>query len=141
MGSSSGVYLNFYNQPSKEYDLKLSLSVRVEGMGKELAPHYDTAFFEHHADGSRRSAAAVIPLVNALVKPASILDVGCGVGTWLSEWASRGVTDLLGLDGDYVDRAALQIPLSSFCAMDLQRPSSLNRKFDLVESLEVVEHL
>lgn len=110
-------------------------------MTGELAQLYDTAFFEDHAGGSYRSAAVIVPLVNKLVRPSSVLDVGCGVGTWLSEWASQGVSDLLGLDGDYVDRTAIRIPSTSFRPVDLQSPFSLDRKFDLVESLEVAEHL
>jgi|ERR1035441_8566446 SAM-dependent methyltransferase len=110
-------------------------------MTQELARLYDTKFFEDHADGVRRSAAVVVPLVNKLVRPRSVLDVGCGVGTWLSEWVSQGVTDHLGLDGDYVDRAALQVHSTNFRSMDLRSPFSLDRQFDLVESLEVAEHL
>jgi 2-polyprenyl-3-methyl-5-hydroxy-6-metoxy-1,4-benzoquinol methylase len=68
--------------------------------GKELGGEYDPPFFENHAAGSRNSAAVVVPLVNKLVQPKSVLDVGCGVGTWLSEWADQGVTDFLGLDGE-----------------------------------------
>jgi SAM-dependent methyltransferase len=109
--------------------------------GKELGQEYDPLFFEDHAAGSRNSAAVVVPLINKLVQPKSVLDVGCGVGTWLSQWADQGVTDLLGLDGDYVDRAALQIPASNFRSVDLQSSFSLGRQFDLVESLEVAEHL
>jgi SAM-dependent methyltransferase len=109
--------------------------------GEKLGQQYDTAFFEDHAAGSRRSAAVVVPLVNDLVRPKSVLDVGCGVGTWLSEWANQGITDFLGLDGDYVDRAALQVSSDNFRSTDLRSPFSLGRQFDLVESLEVAEHL
>lgn len=109
--------------------------------GKELDREYDPVFFEDHAAGSRNSAAVVVPLVNKLVQPKSVLDVGCGVGTWLAEWAGQGVTDHLGLDGDYVDRTALQIPATTFRSADLRSPFSLGRQFDLVESLEVAEHL
>jgi len=55
-----------------------------------LAPHYDGTFFERLAHGARPSAAAVIPLVSKLASPASVLDVGCGVGSWLAEWISAG---------------------------------------------------
>jgi SAM-dependent methyltransferase len=83
----------------------------------------------------------VIPLINKLVQPNSVLDVGCGVGTWLAEWERQGVTDIVGLDGDYVDRTALQIDPGKFTPTDLAKNFSLRRTFDLVECLEVAEHL
>ena len=110
-------------------------------MPQELAPHYDGTFFERLAHGARPSAAAVIPLVIKLARPGSVLDVGCGVGSWLAEWISAGVPDVLGLDGDYVDRAALGVPAANFRSADLSHPFSLGRRFDLVQSLEVAEHL
>jgi SAM-dependent methyltransferase len=110
-------------------------------MAERLAPQYDTKFFKGQSHGSRRSAAVVVPLVNELVRPKSVLDVGCGVGTWLAEWASQGVSDLCGLDGEYVDEAMMQIHSANFKAVDLRSPFSLDRRFDLVQSLEVAEHL
>ena len=67
--------------------------------------------------------------------------VGCGEGAWLAAWKALGVMDIVGLDGDHVDRARLRIPAKSFQATDLRSEFRLGRRFDLVESLEVVEHL
>jgi SAM-dependent methyltransferase len=76
-----------------------------------------------------------------LVQPKSIVDVGCGDGTWLSVFRELGVRDVVGLDGDYVDRRLLQIPQDQFRAMDLSSQFGLPRAFDLAVSLEVAEHL
>jgi SAM-dependent methyltransferase len=110
-------------------------------MTDDLSKHYGARFYEAYGDRSRQSAAVVIPIVNKLVRPQSVLDVGCGVGSWLAEWVSEGVTDVLGLDGEHVDRMAMKIEPSRFRAMDLSRPFTLGRTFDLVQSLEVAEHL
>jgi SAM-dependent methyltransferase len=110
-------------------------------MARALTQRYGAAFFDGQSSGSRRSAEVVVPLVNGLVRPGSVLDVGCGVGTWLAEWVSEGVTDVIGLDGGYVDRAAMQIQPAKFRPADLRNPFSLGRRFGLVESLEVAEHL
>ncbi len=110
-------------------------------MSAQASTVYTSAFFDELASGTRESARAVVPLVNELVRPSSVLDVGCGVGTWLSEWGSAGVSDVRGIDGDYVDRTALQLSSDKFTPIDLGRPFSLGRKFDLVQTLEVAEHL
>jgi SAM-dependent methyltransferase len=102
---------------------------------------YTPAFFDELTHGTRESARTVVPVVNELVRPASVLDVGCGTGTWLSEWSRAGVSDVVGIDGDYVDRTVLQVPAGRFTPADLSQPFSLERKFDLVQSLEVAEHL
>lgn len=82
-----------------------------------------------------------MPSVLNLTRPSSVIDVGCGTGTWLSVFASHGVADFLGVDGDYVDRTLLEIPADKFLPYDLSQPLALERQFDLVVSLEVAEHL
>jgi Methyltransferase domain len=77
----------------------------------------------------------------AAIQPSTAIDVGCGVGTWLSVLAENGVADVWGIDGDYVDRTLLQIPLERFLPHDLTMPIQLERRFDLVLCLEVAEHL
>jgi SAM-dependent methyltransferase len=75
------------------------------------------------------------------VQPRSVIDIGCGIGTWLRAFMEAGVDEVVGVDGDYVNRAQLMIPHSSFYAHDLEQPLRLERKFDLALSLEVGEHL
>jgi len=77
--------------------------------------------------------SVVVPILINLVKPASVLDVGCGIGTWLSVFNKEGVMDYFGIDGDYVDRELLSgfIDPDHFKAVDLSGPFDLKRKFDL----------
>jgi len=80
-------------------------------------------------------------MVLDLVEPASVIDIGCGIGNWLAVFREQGIEDLLGIDGDYVEEDQLLIPPDWFLAFDLTRPIHLERRFDLVVSLEVAEHL
>jgi 2-polyprenyl-3-methyl-5-hydroxy-6-metoxy-1,4-benzoquinol methylase len=69
------------------------------------------------------------------------VDLGCGVGTWLRVFQEHGIQDVLGIDGDYVDRSALDIAEACFRSTDLSRPLEIERQFDLALCLEVAEHL
>ena len=102
---------------------------------------YQKDYFQWLQVGSLRSAKIVIPYVLDFIKPNSVVDIGCGVGTWLSVFQEKGVKDIVGIDGDYVDQNMLHIPQNAFIALDLTKPIKLNREFDLVVSLEVAEHL
>ncbi|WP_414528408.1 class I SAM-dependent methyltransferase [Nodularia chucula] len=102
---------------------------------------YTQNFYQSQRAGSRLSAEAVVPLVIELTQPKSLVDIGCGVGTWLSVFQDFGIEDYLGIDGDYVDVNMLEIAPSKFICFDLKQPLEIERKFDLVVSLEVAEHL
>jgi SAM-dependent methyltransferase len=103
-------------------------------------PTYDPAFFEMVRRDSRQSAQLVVPKILELFQPTSLLDVGCGTGEWLDEFSKQGVTNYLGIDGDYVDSGQLSIPKDRYKPVDLRQPFDVGR-FDMVCSFEVGEHL
>lgn len=106
----------------------------------DAAP-YDRSFFDAHRQGVSRSADVVVPILLEMLAPQSVVDIGCGRGTWLSVFARLGLADYLGVDGTWVNLDTLDIPRERFVATDLQQPIHLDRRFDLVVSLEVAEHL
>lgn len=102
---------------------------------------YTEQFYIDQRKSSRRSANEIVPLVLELIQPKSVIDVGCGVGAWLSVFRECGIEDILGVDGNWVDKNMLEIPENRFLVFDLTTPVLMNRHFDLVVSLEVAEHL
>ena len=103
---------------------------------------YGRRFFAKQATKSLESARVIVPIVTELLgECSSVLDVGCGVGSWLSAWRDAGVGDVMGLDGDYVQGLELVVPTECFSICDLTVPVDLGRRYDLVESVEVAEHL
>lgn len=102
---------------------------------------YKESFYEHQSSGSYSSANVIVPLVLNLLPIKSVVDVGCGLGTWLSVFKEKGVSDILGIDGDWVDTNKLYFSPKDFLQKDLEKPFNLNKKFDLAVSLEVAEHV
>jgi cyclopropane fatty-acyl-phospholipid synthase-like methyltransferase len=102
---------------------------------------YNKGFFERTQPASRLSAGVIVPIMMELVRPTSVIDVGCGTGEFLGIFEDRGVQDILGVDGMYVDRSQLAISQACFKAIDLNRPFTLEKTYDLAVSLEVAEHL
>jgi SAM-dependent methyltransferase len=87
------------------------------------------------------AANEVVPFILQLLSPKSIVDVGCGIGTWLKVFENNGISDILGIDGCYVDKNLLKIDKAKFVDFDLEKLFISDKKFDLAISLEVAEHL
>lgn len=106
------------------------------------AATYDAGFFADQVDGSNRSAAVMVPWILALRPGAtSVVDVGCGTGTWLAEYVRNGIEDYLGVDAFLPEGELLRIPAEFALRRDLTAPLDLGRRFDIAQSLEVAEHL
>lgn len=88
-----------------------------------------------------RSAEIILPIVFEHIKPKSVLDVGCGLGTWLKVCKDLGVKEILGIDGNYVDMSKVVIPNENFQRVDLRMLKKSEKKYDLTICLEVAEHL
>jgi len=73
--------------------------------------------------------------------PESLVDVGCGTGTWLRAAIDSGISDVIGIDGVEIPRDRLLFPSDKFHCRDLCAPVDLGRRFELAICLEVAEHL
>jgi SAM-dependent methyltransferase len=102
---------------------------------------YDNDFFEQQKVGALRSARIVVPVLLKVIKPRSVIDIGCGHGAWLRAFQENGVQVIKGLDGLYVDQSKRLIDPSSFSPVDLSRPFKIDESYDLITCLEVAEHL
>jgi SAM-dependent methyltransferase len=103
---------------------------------------YNSEFYHSYIGESEASAATVVPKIVELFKPCSVIDIGCGVGTWLKVFKEHGVQRLRGLDGSYVKEVDYRIDWSCFREANLENPSRPeNESFDLAICLEVAEHI
>ena len=109
-------------------------------------PGYTEEYYlKRRSEESIYSAEKMLSVVIEKLPPInSIVDVGCGIGTWLlsfSKLRNRKV-DILGIDGPWVAPELLVIPGENFLSADLSlEMPRITRKYDLAISLEVAEHL
>ena len=102
---------------------------------------YSNELHDQSAERTISSAKAIAPLVYNVVKPNSVIDIGCGHGYWLREFELLGTREIMGVDGDYISKNSLVISPSYFTSYDLNTPLPVERQYDLAMSIEVAEHL
>ncbi len=89
------------------------------------------------------SPKEIVPEIIKLLNPKSVVDIGCGIGTFIYCFKQEGIRDVLGIDGSWVNKVLVNKFLTEeeFLEKNLEEKLVLDRKFDLVISLEVAEHL
>lgn len=101
-------------------------------------------FHKYGSEFNNTSAEIIVPEVIKLVQPKSVLDLGCGIGNWLSVFEQQDIKKLYGVDGEHA-RSQFILDEKYFIATDFENEESyttiLDEKIDLAVCLEVVEHL
>lgn len=98
-------------------------------------------YFHSELVHNTKAAEHFLPYLFKVIHPKTVVDVGCGLGTWLKVFKMNGTSEILGIDGSNVDQSKLAIDKNEFLVHDLTLPIQLNKKFDLSICLEVAEHL
>lgn len=105
--------------------------------------NYDESFYARQQDGSRDSAAKIIGHLTRFYQPKTIIDLGCGRGSWLRAFEGVGITKRIGVDGPWNSQSDMLDQRIQFFQSDLAHPKNITveGRFDLAMSLEVAEHL
>jgi hypothetical protein len=111
--------------------------------GQVLAEVYDDNFYKGQVDSSLKAGIKYAKLLAEHYQPKSVIDVGCGRGTWLKAFKSLGADKVVGIDGSCNNQQNMIDQSIIFYETDLNLPIDENRfdRFDLAMSLEVAEHL
>jgi hypothetical protein len=111
-------------------------------MTNNLSGYYNESFYDYNISRSLRSAQIFLQHLSGYIKPSSIIDIGCGRGTWLKAAEDLGARELVGLDGIWNDGKLLSSSIK-FTPVDLEKleSSKASGLYDLAISLEVAEHL
>lgn len=103
---------------------------------------YDNRLYDWIARMAGQDAEIILSYIVKWLKPSSVVDFGCGEGLWLNV-VKRLDADICirGIDGDYIDKNRLKIPIETFQIADLSKPLKMDTRFDLAISTEVGEHI
>ncbi len=120
---------------------QLAICARFSG-GVFLMSVYNQQFFDGQVDESHRAASLILPFIFETINPKSILDYGCGTGSWAAVAKQIGANRVLGIDGPWVNKDMLKIHPDEFVAVDSEIDAFPDvGEFDLAISMEVLEHL
>lgn len=103
---------------------------------------YTKEFFSERVGHSNHTAGKVHEILRKILPQLnSVVDVGCGTGSWLAEFKNCGIETIKGYDGYLNSFTFLEIPKKDFSFHNLKDPIISAEKFDLAICLEVAEHL
>jgi 2-polyprenyl-3-methyl-5-hydroxy-6-metoxy-1,4-benzoquinol methylase len=100
---------------------------------------YDERFFKNTIFLESASAKATADVLIKNFLPKEIIDIGCGAGIYLKEFAEQGIK-IIGYDGS-PDAQKVSLVRKKIKFHDLCKPLSLKKQFDLCLCFEVAEHL
>ena len=111
-------------------------------MQKESNHRYDSWFYQRRTNDSFRSAKAVLGILYKFYKPLSVVDIGCGLGSWLAAAESLGSRKLKGYDGGWVAKNKFLSKNIDFTPVDSAKNElEFKENYDLCISVETAEHL
>lgn len=103
---------------------------------------YDKQYYKKHELGSYVSAKKILGLVKEIVDFKSVIDFGCGIGTWGKALSNiSNSKDYFGIDQHQYNQDIFAIPQKQYLQYDLTKALNLHKKFDLAISVEVAEHI
>lgn len=106
---------------------------------KPLNEIYKPRFFKKRDSLSWRAPIICGPVIDIL-RPGSVIDVGCAIGDLVAEFLHSDL-DAYGLEGTEHVIPWLKIPRERLFIEDLRTEFRLWRKFDLAMCFEVLEHI
>lgn len=102
---------------------------------------YNHIFYQNRNQETYHSAKTILSIIFELIPQIqSVLDVGCGVGTWLKVSKELGASSCFGYEGEWFDKKNLVVEEEFVSLVNFEK-LQINKTVDLLINLEVAEHL
>jgi hypothetical protein len=102
---------------------------------------YNKSYFTRRGNLSYESAQKTLEILSKYFSFDSVVDFGCGTGTWLKVCLELGCLDVLGIDRHADGSSELEIPSNKFLKKSLAENILLEKRYDFAICLEAAEHL
>ena len=102
---------------------------------------YDNNFYQEMSKSSNTSARFLVPFLKKNLTFNSVIDIGCGDGQFVSEFIRNGISEIKGIEGDWILSSLDQRNTPWLQIADLTSELTFETRFDLAICLEVAEHL
>jgi len=134
--------------PSSSEDAVPKIAVDVSdrrAYDEALRGFYHPHYHDEKVATSRRAAERILPIVLSIIDVTSIIDVGCGPGSWLDVARQMGVVTLTGVEGEWAtewfDDEGIRSRGFDLLLANLEDELRPAATFDLALCIEVIEHL
>ncbi len=101
---------------------------------------YTREYYTKHDTASYQSAKAVLTKLSSYIKPHSVIDLGCGSGTWCRAAAELWEIPVTGIDQHAYYDCHMHIPETQYRQLDI-RKELCNYRAELTICVEVIEHI
>lgn len=91
--------------------------------------------------GSFSSAQEIVPKLISRYSPMSVVDIGCGTGSFANEFLKLGIAEVIGYEGDWMKPLPTLLPKANYRYHDLRTPIESSKSYDMCLCLEVAEHI
>jgi 2-polyprenyl-3-methyl-5-hydroxy-6-metoxy-1,4-benzoquinol methylase len=111
-------------------------------MGKFNLKEYNDRYYKWHYDNTRNYIIKTMDWYMDTYKPNSVIDYGCGIGSYLESAMNKGVEKIKGFDigGEYVKKYTNKNVIPFIEYLDCTKPL-ITDKYDCTISLETGEHI
>lgn len=125
--------------------LKKLINLKYKNYIKSRSPNvleeiYNEEYFNDNIVDTLPMAKYMSPKIKEFLNIKSVFDIGCATGHWLSCYEKLGC-DIFGLEGTSNAFPYLMIDKEKIDVHDLRQPFNKIRKVDLVQCIEVAEHI
>ncbi len=102
---------------------------------------YSKNFYRTRHQDTKYAAHKILSILKNILPLRSIVDFGCGTGTWLLAAENLGFKELEGYEGNWLNKSMYKCNKATLTTHNLEDKINTIKRYDIALSLEVAEHL